>query len=133
MTRTEDPDLLASLFPVYVKAYHPIALFPVYPKVNHPSLLINRIENNLPDDRPRKSKFEFKNPANKVEFLACAGQFQLQDGDFDLENQHRIDNKVNRVRIIIIKFVIGGHPCFVMKFRTRHILKNKRRAIKISS
>jgi hypothetical protein len=114
----EEPDLLASLFPVY-------------PKVNHPSLLLNRIENpllarlfpvsnhtiaqfpvhnNLPDDRLKKYKFEFENPAKQDELLAGVRQFQFQDVNYDLEHQHRIDIVVNRVRYIMMKFV--------MKFRT---------------
>ena len=43
----EDPDLLASLFPMYAKVNHTIALFTASPKVNNPSLMLDRIENPL--------------------------------------------------------------------------------------
>jgi hypothetical protein len=102
---------------MYAKAHHTIAQFPGH--------------NYLPDDRPRKSKFEFGDPANQVELFGSVRQFQFQD--FDLENQHRIDNKVNGVRFIIMMKLVTGATQFCDNIQDTTLLTRKEGPIKISS
>jgi hypothetical protein len=77
--------------------------FPMYPESNH-------VYNNLPDDRPRKYKFEYGDPANQVELFGSVGQFQFQVRVLDLEDHHKIDIVVDRVCYICDEVCDRGNP-----------------------